>query len=157
MIMENTREDIFDRMMGLPGLRILKPWYSKHKEVLLYLFFGGLAVFLNLALFVLFTKRFGWGALFANVVDWVICVLFQFITNKTWVFAAETDSTKGLVAQLTGFFGGRLLTLLLEELILGIFIVSLHWNRIGVKLAAQIFVIVANYVISKFFVFKKKD
>ena len=154
--METTREDIFDRIMGLPGLRILKPWYSKHKEVLLYLFFGGLAVFLNLGLFVFFTKNLGWGDLFANVVDWIICVLFQFITNKTWVFAAETDSTKGLVAQLTGFFGGRLLTLLLEELILGIFIVSLHWNRIGVKLAAQVFVIVSNYVISKFFVFKKK-
>lgn len=155
--METTREDIFDRIMGLPGLRILKPWYSKHKEVLLYLFFGGLAVFLNLGLFVFFTKNLGWGDLFANVIDWVICVLFQFITNKTWVFDAGTDSTKGLVAQLAGFFGGRLLTLLLEELILGIFIVSLHWNRIGVKLAAQIFVIVANYVISKFFVFKKKD
>lgn len=155
--METTREDIFDRIMGLPGLRILKPWYSKHKEVLLYLFFGGLAVFLNLGLFVFFTKNLGWGDLFANVVDWIICVLFQFITNKTWVFAAETDSTKGLVAQLTGFFGGRLLTLLLEELILGIFIVGLHWNRIAVKLAAQIFVIVANYVISKFFVFKKKS
>ena len=155
--METTREDIFDRIMGLPSLRILKPWYSKHKEVLLYLFFGGLAVFLNLGLFVFFTKNLGWGDLFANVVDWVICVLFQFITNKTWVFDAGTDSTKGLVAQLAGFFGGRLLTLLLEELILGIFIVSLHWNRIGVKLAAQIFVIVANYVISKFFVFKKKD
>ena len=155
--METTREDIFDRIMGLPGLRILKPWYSKHKEVLLYLFFGGLAVFLNLGLFIIFTKHFGWGDLFANFDDWIICVLFQFITNKTWVFAAETDSTKGLVAQLTGFFGGRLLTLLLEELILGIFIVSLHWNRIAVKLAAQIFVIVANYVISKFFVFKKKD
>ena len=155
--METTREDIFDRIMGLPGLRILKPWYSKHKEVLLYLFFGGLAVFLNLGLFVFFTKNLGWGDLFANGVDWVICVLFQFITNKTWVFDAGTDSTKGLVAQLAGFFGGRLLTLLLEELILGIFIVSLHWNRIGVKLAAQIFVIVSNYVISKFFVFKKKD
>nr|WP_314985942.1 GtrA family protein [uncultured Stomatobaculum sp.] len=155
--METTREDIFDRIMGLPGLRILKPWYSKHKEVLLYLFFGGLAVFLNLGLFVFFTKNLGWGDLFANVIDWVICVLFQFITNKTWVFDAGTDSTKGLVAQLAGFFGGRLLTLLLEELILGIFIVSLHWNRIGVKLAAQIFVIVSNYVISKFFVFKKKS
>ena len=155
--METTREDIFDRIMGLPGLRILKPWYSKHKEVLLYLFFGGLAVFLNLGLFVFFTKNLGWGDLFANVIDWVICVLFQFITNKTWVFDAGTDSTKGLVAQLAGFFGGRLLTLLLEELILGIFIVSLHWNRFGVKLAAQIFVIVSNYVISKFFVFKKKS
>ena len=39
--MTSKREDIFDRIMGLPGLRILRPWYSKHKEVLLYLFFGG--------------------------------------------------------------------------------------------------------------------
>lgn len=144
-------------MMGLPGLQILKPWYSKHKEVLLYLFFGGLAVFLNLALFVLFTKRFGWGALFANVVDWVICVLFQFITNKTWVFDAETDSAKGFWAQLAGFFSGRLLTLGVEELMLFVFIDRLHWNSLLVKLIAQIVVIVSNYVISKFFVFKKKD
>ena len=154
--MENTREDIFDRMMGLPGLRIFKPLYQKHKEVLLYLFFGGLAVFLNLALFVLFTKHFGWGALFANVVDWVICVLFQFITNKTWVFDAETDSAKGYWAQLAGFFSGRLLTLGVEELMLFVFIERLHWNSLLVKLIAQIVVIVSNYVISKFFVFKKK-
>jgi predicted membrane protein len=155
--MASTREDIFDRVMNLPGLRIFKPLYQKHKEVLLYLFFGGLAVFLNLALFVLFTKRFGWGALFANVVDWVICVLFQFITNKTWVFDAETDSAKGFWAQLAGFFSGRLLTLGVEELMLFVFIDRLHWNSLLVKLIAQIVVIVSNYVISKFFVFKKKD
>ncbi len=153
--MASTREDIFDRVMDLPGLRIFKPLYQKHKEVLLYLFFGGLAVFLNLALFVLFTKRFGWGALFANVVDWVICVLFQFITNKTWVFDAETDSAKGFWAQLAGFFSGRLLTLGVEELMLFVFIDRLHWNSLLVKLIAQIVVIVSNYVISKFFVFKK--
>ena len=142
--------------MSLPGLRIFKPLYQKHKEVLLYLFFGGLAVFLNLALFVLFTKRFGWGALFANVVDWVICVLFQFITNKTWVFDATTDSAKGFWAQLAGFFSGRLLTLGVEELILFVFIDRLHWSSFLVKLIAQIVVIVSNYVISKFFVFKQK-
>lgn len=153
--METACEDIFDCIMGLPGLRILKPWYKKHKEVLLYLFFGGLAVFLNLALFVLFTKRFGWGALFANVVDWIICVLFQFITNKTWVFDADTNSAKGFLAQLAGFFSGRLLTLGVEELMLFVFIDRLRWNSILVKLIAQIVVIVSNYVISKFFVFKK--
>ena len=153
---ESKREDIFDRMMGLPGLRIFKPLYQKHKEVLLYLFFGGLAVFLNLALFVFFTKHFGWGALFANIVDWVICVLFQFITNKTWVFDAETDSAKGFWAQLAGFFSGRLLTLGVEELMLFVFIDRLHWNSLLVKLIAQIVVIVSNYVISKLFVFKRK-
>ena len=155
--MKTTREDIFSRIMGLPGLRIFKPLYQKHKEVLLYLFFGGLAVFLNLALFVFFTKHFGWGALFANIVDWVICVLFQFITNKTWVFDAETDSAKGFWAQLAGFFSGRLLTLGVEELMLFVFIDRLHWNSLLVKLIAQIVVIVSNYIISKFFVFKKKD
>lgn len=155
--MASTREDIFDRVMDLPSLRIFKPLYQKHKEVLLYLFFGGLAVFLNLALFVFFTKHFGWGALFANIVDWVICVLFQFITNKTWVFDAETDSAKGFWAQLAGFFSGRLLTLGVEELMLFVFIDRLHWNSLLVKLIAQIVVIVSNYIISKFFVFKKKD
>lgn len=157
MSVEIKDEDFFESVMSLPGLRIFKPLYQKHKEVLLYLFFGGLAVFLNLALFVLFTKRFGWGALFANVVDWVICVLFQFITNKTWVFDAETDSAKGFWAQLAGFFSGRLLTLGVEELMLFVFIDRLHWSSLLVKLIAQIVVIVSNYVISKFFVFKRQD
>ncbi|MBF1257043.1 MAG: GtrA family protein, partial [Stomatobaculum longum] len=77
--------------------------------------------------------------------------------NKTWVFDAETDSAKGFWAQLAGFFSGRLLTLGVEELMLFVFIDRLHWNSLLVKLIAQIVVIVSNYVISKFFVFKKKD
>lgn len=95
------------------------------------------------------------GALFANIVDWVICVLFQFITNKTWVFGAETNSAKDFWAQLAGFFSGRLLTLGVEELMLFVFIDRLLWNSLLVKLIAQIVVIVSNYVISKFFVFKQ--
>ena len=36
---EHTRPDIFDKIMHLPLLRILEPFYKKHKEGLLYLFF----------------------------------------------------------------------------------------------------------------------
>ena len=57
-------------------------------------------------------------------------------------------------AQMASFFGGRLLTLGVEELMLFGFIEQLHWSSIPVKLVAQIVVIVSNYVISKFFVFK---
>ena len=35
-----TEKDLFDRIMDLPILRIFRPFYQKHKEVLLYLFFG---------------------------------------------------------------------------------------------------------------------
>ena len=46
------QEDIFDRLMHLPILRIFEPFYLKYKEVLLYTFFGGLAFFLNFFLFI---------------------------------------------------------------------------------------------------------
>lgn len=40
--MDTRKPDIFDRLMHLPVLNIFEPFYKKHKEMLLYLFFGGL-------------------------------------------------------------------------------------------------------------------
>ena len=54
------------------------------------------------------------------------------------------------------FFGGRLFTLVLEEVILFIFINKLHFNSILVKIAAQFIVLVLNYIISKLIVFREK-
>ena len=33
------KKDIFDKLMHFPVLNILEPFYKKHKEVLMYLFF----------------------------------------------------------------------------------------------------------------------
>ena len=49
--MPERKPDIFDRLMHLPGLRVFEPFYRKHKEVLMYLLFGGLAFFLNMCNF----------------------------------------------------------------------------------------------------------
>lgn len=148
------RPDIFDRLMHLPGLRILEPFYKKYKEMLLYLFFGGIAVVLNIALFVFFNGILGIGELIANVICWVICVLFQFFTNRTWVFDGHVDSAGAFWKQMASFFGGRIFTLVVEEIILGVFITWLGFNSMVVKAVAQVVVIVLNYVVSKLFVFK---
>lgn len=150
------KPDIFDRFMHLPGLRVLEPFYKKYKEVLMYLFFGGIAFFLNIGLFALFNGSLGMNELIANVFCWIICVTFQYITNKTWVFEGRTDSFKALIIQIASFFGGRLFTLLVEEVILAVFITWLSFNSMAVKLAAQVVVIILNYVISKLLVFRKK-
>lgn len=147
--------DIFDRLMGLPILRIFEEPYKKHKEVLLYLFFGGLAVILNLLLFALFEYVFGLNELVNNVICWIVCVLLQFFTNRTWVFESHTEGTSGFLKQMTEFFGGRLFTLLVEEIILMVFISWLGSNAMVVKTAAQVIVILLNYLVSKFWVFKK--
>ena len=144
-------------MMRLPLPNIFEPFYIKYKEVLLYLLFGGIAFFMNLGLYIFFDGYLGVNELVANAFCWVICVLFQFFTNRTWVFDGKTDSAAGFISQMGAFFGGRLFTLAVEEAIIAIFITWLGLNSIIVKLAAQIVVIVLNYIISKRIVFQEND
>ncbi|XME02827.1 GtrA family protein [Lachnospiraceae bacterium C1.1] len=154
---KEKKPDIFDRIMHLPVLNIFEPFYKKYKEGLMYLFFGGLAFFLNIFLFALFTDIMKINDLLANAISWVICVLFQYITNRTWVFDGHVEGSAALIKQISSFFGGRIFTLVVEEIIILVFITWLGFNRIAVKLVAQVVVIVLNYVISKLFVFKKKE
>lgn len=87
------KKDIFDKLMHLPVLNIFEPFYKKHKEVLMYLVFGGLTFFLNIALYA-WRIRAGMNALVANVICWVVCVLFQYFTNRTWVFDGQVDPAR---------------------------------------------------------------
>ncbi len=150
------KKDIFDKLMHLPVLNIFEPFYKKYKEALLYLFFGGTAFFLNIFLFAAIDKCFHISELVNNIICWVVCVLYQYFTNRTWVFDGHVDTLGEFFKQLIGFFGGRLFTLLVEELIIAVFITWLGFNTMVVKLVAQVVVIVLNYVISKLIVFKKK-
>lgn len=151
-----ARRDIFDKIMSLPILRIFEPFYKKYKMALLYLFFGGLAFFLNFFLFIAIDKFTSIGVFANNAICWVVCVLFQFFTNRTWVFDGRVNSAAGLAKQMAAFFAGRLFTLFAELAILAVFITWLSLPKIPVKLFAQIVVIILNYVISKLFVFRKK-
>ena len=99
------KKDIFDRLMHLPVLNIFEPFYKKHKEVLMYLFFGGITFFLNIALYAWLDGMLGINALIANVICWVVCVLFQYFTNRTWVFDGQVDSAAGFLKQMASFSG----------------------------------------------------
>ena len=78
--------DIWDRVMQLPVLRIFEPLYARNKEVLLYLFFGGITVILSVSIYALQTQCMKVNELIANAIAWIICVIFQFFTNRIWVF-----------------------------------------------------------------------
>ena len=151
---EMQEKDIFDRIMELPVLRIVNPFYKKNKEILLYLFFGGLTFLVSISSYALFNIRIGWNALTANIASWILAVAFAYVTNRTWVFESSTDRGSNLIKEITGFVGGRIATLVIEELILFIFITEFEMNSILIKIVAQVVVIALNYVISKMIVFK---
>lgn len=151
------REDIFDKIMKLPVLRKFYNIYKEKKEVLLYLFFGGLTFVISVLTYAYFNQMVKMPALIANIISWVLAVLFAFLTNRVWVFQSVTKTVNAFIKQMISFFAGRIVTLLIEEAILGIFVDMLHFNSVLTKIIAQVIVIVLNYVISKAFIFKKQE
>ena len=143
---EKTRT--VNKSMGFPEK--LRQQYNRHREVLLYLIFGGLAFVVSLLTFMVFYDVFGWNVLAANGLSWFLTVLFAFFTNRTWVFAG---SGRSFLTQLCAFFGGRLFTLAVEDILLYVFISGMGVPEALVKTVSQIVVIVLNYGISKKWVF----
>ena len=149
------KKDIFDRIMALPGLRLFEPLYVRYKEILLYLFFGVLTTAVSIGSYWLFCRA-GIDPLISNVFSWILAVLFAYITNSIWVFDARPATFRERLAQMAGFFGGRVATLLMEEAVLLVGIKWLGGNDMAVKIIAQVLVLVGNYIISKCLVFRKK-
>ena len=147
--------DIFDKIMSLPGLRRFYKLYAKHKEILLYILFGGVATVVSIGSFVICETLLGMDALIANVISWVLAVATAYTTNRIWVFRS-TAKGKAFWTEIVAFFSGRVLTLLMEEGILLVFVTWLHFPGVWIKVAAQIAVLVGNYFISKLIIFKKK-
>ena len=152
----NEKKDIFDKLMSLPLLNYWMEPYKKYKEILLYLFFGGLTAVVSIGSYAYMDVVMGMNPLIANIISWILAVTFAYITNKIWVFQVEIHGTKELFQQIFSFYTGRLLTLGIEEAILLIFITKLGFNSIAVKVVAQVVVVVSNYIISKCFVFREK-
>lgn len=167
--MEDTRnKDIFDRIMAWGFLKTFEPFYKKNKEVLLYLFFGGLTTVVGLIFFILPSKMLTLKDLtigsvtidmttqVANVISWICAVTFAYITNRIWVFENKAHTSRGIVTECLSFYGGRLLTLLIENLLLNLCVEAMHINSIVAKIIVSVITIILNYIISKLFVFRKK-
>ena len=126
--------------------------YKKYKGIINYLIFGGLTTLLSIITYALFSKVFNIDYLISNVLSWVLAVLFAYITNKLFVF--ESKSKKN-IKEITSFFFFRIISLVMEMVILYIIVDMLYIDDLVTKIIAQVIVIVANYVFSKVFVFNK--
>ena len=152
---EHKRPDIFDKIMHLPLLRILEPFYKKHKEGLLDLFFGAVTTLVGFLSFWLFDTPLGLNELLANLISWVLAVAVAYITNRIWVFANHAEGARGIAREIVAFYLSRVATLLMEEGILLIFTSWLGLPGLAVKAVASVLVVIMNYVFSKLIVFRK--
>ena len=128
---------------------------DKHREILLYAFFGCLTTVVSIGSFVLFHTVFSINELIANILSWILAVGFAFVTNRKWVFCSTAQGI-AVWKEAASFYSGRLLTLGIEEGLLLVFVTWLSFPGTAVKIAGQIIVLVGNYAISKWLIFRKK-
>ncbi|MDD6004453.1 MAG: GtrA family protein [Erysipelotrichaceae bacterium] len=134
----------------------IKNLLIKYKEQILYLFFGGCTTVVNIVVFALCSDILHMELLVSNFMAWVLAVFFAYITNKIWVFESKTETLNELVKEIGSFVFARVVTLLIDMLIMYVGVEILFINKMIIKVLANIVVIVANYVFSKLFIFKKK-
>lgn len=128
-----------------------------NREVVSYIICGALTTFVNLIIYKLCYSTFSLNLMLANIIAWVGAVLFAYIVNKVFVFQSKTKEQSEIIKELVGFFGGRIGTLVVESAILYIFVTMLNFDEMIIKLIAQFIVLILNFIISKLFVFKKKN
>ena len=133
-----------------------KALLGKYRQQILYLFFGGCTTLVNILTYYVSYNIGGMPNVPANLLAWVLSVLFAFITNKIWVFESRSFSFSVLVKECAAFFAARGLTGLLDLSIMYAAVDLLGWNALLWKVISNVIVIILNYIASKWFIFKKK-
>ena len=133
----------------------LRNFIEKHWDILSYLFFGGLTTVVSFVTYTLLYRCAGLSAAVSNVISWVAAVAFAYVTNKPFVFKSHDWSVKTVLPELGKFVGCRVGSGLLETGLIALTVDLLGWNGIVMKIIASVFVVILNYIGSKWLVFRK--
>jgi putative flippase GtrA len=99
----------------------------------------------------------GMGTAAANTVSTVIAVVFAFFINKFFVFRSASWVLKVVLREFAAFCLGRLATYLMETGLLVVMIDWMGWPSMICKGFTMVLVVVGNYIISKWAVFRNFD
>jgi putative flippase GtrA len=140
----------------------MKYFFTKHKEGILYIMFGGCTVLVSWATYALFVWM-GIDLNISNILSWVCGVSFAFVVNKWFVFLSRSVEKKVLAKEMISFFilrgGTGIFAWIAFPILCSFGLDQPFFGTAGLiaRIIVSIIEIVLNYVASKFIVFKKKE
>lgn len=131
---------------------------KKYEEIIRYLIIGGLTTVISLLVyyllvFTVFNPHIPLELQITNVISWIVSVTFAYFTNRGFVFKSNK---KANIKEGLEFYLSRVSTLIIEMILMYLLVTLLQFNDKIIKLFVQVIVIIINYILSKFIVFKKK-
>lgn len=139
----------------------IKSLCVKYRELIVYVIVGGLTTLVSWA------AKFAWNFIFyggtayptelqaviLSTVEWVAGVAFAYPTNRRFVFQSKDPE---IFKECIKFVFSRVSTYLLS-VGLNVLLIWLGVNVYVTTIVAAVAVVIANYVISKLLVFRKKE
>lgn len=125
-----------------------------NKDVILYIIFGVLTTLVNLVSFYLMTTFLHCNENLANFIAISLAILFAYITNRKLVFHSTAKGFKENFNEFLKFIAGRAITMIIE-LIGGFILFKTPLPAIISKCIVSVVIVILNFVISKFFTFRK--
>lgn len=131
--------------------------YKKHEEIVNYLIVGGLTTVVSLASYYIcvltvLNPKDALELQIANIISWICAVTFAYVTNRKFVFKSKSKDIK---REVISFTSARIVTLIMDMVIMWLMVTLMHFNDKIAKLVVQVVVTIGNYLLSKLFVFKK--
>lgn len=135
---------------------------QKHRELIAYLFFGVTTTLVNWCIYALLHTALAVEMTLSNALAWLGAVIYAFITNKLFVFESRSFQPRQFLKEAVAFFAARGFSGLVEIFLpTALFALGLSGALLGIeggiaKALVSVLIIVMNYVLSKFLVFRKK-
>ena len=135
--------------------KTVQDFYSRHESALLYIIVGGMTTAVSvIAQYV--PAYMGLPTEANTTISWICAVTFAFFANKVWVFKNRENTGKDWISPAAAFYGARAVTYFMELGFMSLTVRVLRQNEYVMKLIAQVFILVINYLFSKLFIFRKK-
>lgn len=125
-----------------------------NRETISYLIFGVLTTIVNYVVFEL-CSFIHIHYLIATLIAWVLAVMFAYITNKLFVFESKSWKKEVILKELPSFVTCRVISGLFDLGFMALAVEIFTINKSIAKLVSNVFVVIANYIFSKLFIFKK--
>ena len=139
----------------------IKALLVKYREIIVYVIVGGMTTVVS------WGCKFLFGAIFypgvtvptvaqntvLSIVENVSGILFAYYPNRRWVFQSKDPD---ILKEFSGFVGSRLGTWGLSYVLNLLLVNVLHLDYRVATVIVGVAVVIGNYVISKFLVFRKK-
>ena len=134
-------------------VNMIKKIYIKYKEIINYLIAGFLTLIVSISSYALLAKILHIYYIISNIVSWILAVLFAYYVNRKFVFKS-TSTNKEKINEIINFFKYRILSLIIETILMYLLVDIILINDLISKVIVQIIVIILNYLFSKFLIFK---